>query len=236
MSDINTVKAQIQSLIDLANTTTGNTDTNLTDGVNALVSGYGQGGSGGTLEGLENGYDVMFYDENNEGLAFYSIKEGQAINPPMYSVANWIDQNGVAIVFPYTPTADISLWADNSTLSALLYDHFAISPEEYPYIAIQIRNGTGTETTGIAFAKTMKMTTNASNVTSVSYSDVKAIYFSYNLWSYTIEEIVEYLMANYTSDSFTRNHVTYQSNATYYKFYVNHSLEGLSYTNWIQFE
>lgn len=45
MSDINTVKAQIQSLIDLANTTTGNQDTNLTDGVNALVSGYGKGGS-----------------------------------------------------------------------------------------------------------------------------------------------------------------------------------------------
>lgn len=34
-----------QALIDLANTTTGNSDTNLTDGVNALVSGYGQGGT-----------------------------------------------------------------------------------------------------------------------------------------------------------------------------------------------
>ena len=47
MSDINSVKAQIQTLIDLANTTTGNSDTNLTDGVNALVEGFGQGGSGG---------------------------------------------------------------------------------------------------------------------------------------------------------------------------------------------
>ena len=45
MSTIQTVKTQIQSLIDLANTTTGNQDTNLTDGVNALVGGYGQGGS-----------------------------------------------------------------------------------------------------------------------------------------------------------------------------------------------
>lgn len=48
MSTIQTVKTQIQSLIDLANTTTGNQDTNLTDGVNALVSGFGQGGSGGS--------------------------------------------------------------------------------------------------------------------------------------------------------------------------------------------
>ena len=55
MSDINTVKAQIQSLIDLANTTTGNQDTNLTDGVNALISGYGQGGSGSDLPSAEEG-------------------------------------------------------------------------------------------------------------------------------------------------------------------------------------
>lgn len=44
MSDINTLKTQIQSLIDNANATTGNSDTNLTDGVNALIEGYGQGG------------------------------------------------------------------------------------------------------------------------------------------------------------------------------------------------
>ena len=45
MSNIQTVKAQIQSLIDLANATTRNADTTLTDGVNALVSGFGQGSS-----------------------------------------------------------------------------------------------------------------------------------------------------------------------------------------------
>ena len=50
MSNMNTVKAQIQSLIDSANATTGNADTNLTDGVNALISGYGQGSSGGSGE------------------------------------------------------------------------------------------------------------------------------------------------------------------------------------------
>ena len=44
MVDFEKVKAQMRSLIDLANETTGNQDTNLTDGVNALVEGYGQGG------------------------------------------------------------------------------------------------------------------------------------------------------------------------------------------------
>lgn len=43
------LNARNQALLDLANTTTGNTDTNLTDGVNALVGGYGQGGSGSDL-------------------------------------------------------------------------------------------------------------------------------------------------------------------------------------------
>ena len=47
VDDIDSIKEHSQTLIDLANTTTGNTDTNLTDGVNALVEGYGQGGSGG---------------------------------------------------------------------------------------------------------------------------------------------------------------------------------------------
>ena len=50
-SDVGDTKAEIETgmsdLIDLANETTGNQDTNLTDGVNALVSGYGQGGSSG---------------------------------------------------------------------------------------------------------------------------------------------------------------------------------------------
>ena len=46
MSTPQTVKAQIQSLIDQANATTGNEDTDLTSAVGALVSGFGQGGSG----------------------------------------------------------------------------------------------------------------------------------------------------------------------------------------------
>lgn len=132
----NTVKTQIQSLINLANTTTGNQDTNLTDGVNALVSGYGQGGSGGTLEGLENGYDVMFYDENNEGLAFYSIRQGDGINAPVYEAKNWLDKNGNVIVFPYIPINDIELFADNSGYVSKIYEKFGVNPANYPYLFI----------------------------------------------------------------------------------------------------
>lgn len=50
MSDFNSVKTQIQSLIDSANATTGNQDTNLTDGVNALIEGYSSYESNETSE------------------------------------------------------------------------------------------------------------------------------------------------------------------------------------------
>lgn len=40
------VKAKLQGLINLANTVTGNADTDLTAAVNALIAGFGQGGGG----------------------------------------------------------------------------------------------------------------------------------------------------------------------------------------------
>lgn len=186
----------------------------------------------GTLDGLANGYDVMFYDENNEGLAFYSIKSGQAINPPMYSVSNWIDQDGVAIVFPYTPTADITLWADNSTLSALLYDHFAVSPEEYPYIVIDYRLNGASNASLFGFAKTLTISNG-----SPSYTNAKSTGWTTlsKLTSPTIEELVEIILANYTADNLTAGWLTYQKD-TSYTCYVNHSLSDTTVTNWEQFE
>ena len=50
------VKGKIQGLIDKANETTGNTDTDLTTAVNALVEGYGQGGDNTGGDGLK--YDM----------------------------------------------------------------------------------------------------------------------------------------------------------------------------------
>lgn len=167
MSNIQTVKAQIQTLINSANATTGNADTNLTDGVNALISGYGQGGSEPTLQdktitengtysadsgydglgtvtvevesgltGLENGYDVMFYDEDNVVLAFNSIRQGSSMNAPDYVVKAWETEDGTVIQFPYTPTSDLVLYANNNTLASTLYNHYGIDMNEYPYLII----------------------------------------------------------------------------------------------------
>ena len=51
------IKEIISYLIDSANSTTGNKDINLTDGVNALISGYGQGGSKSSVNGSLYSYE-----------------------------------------------------------------------------------------------------------------------------------------------------------------------------------
>lgn len=90
----------------------------------------------GTLDGLENGYDVMFYDENNEGLAFYSIKEGHSINPPVYNCKAWQTEDGASITFPYTPSADLIVYALNSTYADQLYDFYGVDSAVYPYLCL----------------------------------------------------------------------------------------------------
>lgn len=59
---------------------------------------------------VPNGYVITFYSENNEVLEFRSVTAGASINPPVYN-ANWVDGVGTIIVFPYTPTADVKLYA-----------------------------------------------------------------------------------------------------------------------------
>ena len=88
--------------------------------------------------GLANGYDVMFYDENDEGLAFYSIKQGHSINPPEYQVKAWQTSDGAIITFPYTPNADVILYANNSTYAQQLYNFYSVDSAVYPYVYVLI--------------------------------------------------------------------------------------------------
>lgn len=52
MATAESVKAKLQGLIGLANTTTGKADTDLTAAVNALIAGFGQGGSSDGASGI----------------------------------------------------------------------------------------------------------------------------------------------------------------------------------------
>ena len=56
------IKSKIQSLISAANNATGESDTTLTDAVQTLVDGYGQGGGGGSGYAKKNGSFVLATD------------------------------------------------------------------------------------------------------------------------------------------------------------------------------
>ena len=80
MADLKKIQAQLEKLIGDANQATGNTRTNITDGVEDLISGYGQSGSGitpsGTISITENGtYDVTEYASANVAIESDGLSE-----------------------------------------------------------------------------------------------------------------------------------------------------------------
>lgn len=103
-----------------------------------------------SMEGLENGYDVMFYDENNYALAMYSIKEGHSINPPVYNCKNWQTDAGTSVAFPYTPSGDVIFYANNDTYASQLYKYYGVDSAVYPLVLL--RNTTVGQV-GVYFAK-----------------------------------------------------------------------------------
>lgn len=54
MADQKKIQAQLEKLIADASRVTGKAHTNVTDGIEDLISGYSQGGSGGTTLTLQN--------------------------------------------------------------------------------------------------------------------------------------------------------------------------------------
>lgn len=90
----------------------------------------------GTLDGLENGWDVMFYDENNEGLAFYSCRDGHSIPSPNYTCESWTTENGQTIIFPCIPTKDLIVYANNDTVLGRFYSFYGVDIMIYPYLIV----------------------------------------------------------------------------------------------------
>lgn len=96
---------------------------------------------GGDFEGVENGYDITFYDEYQNGLAFYSIKQGHSINAPVYNCKSWQTDKGVGVMFPYQPTEDIIIIANNDTWASKFYGFYNIDPMVYPVMLVLVTNG-----------------------------------------------------------------------------------------------
>ena len=114
------------------------------------------GSSGGA--GLENSYNVTFYDEYNEGLAFYSIKQGHAINSPVYNCKAWQTVDGINITFPYIPAENIIIYANNNIYASEIYRYYGVDSGVYPYIAISHYIGlTGGGTLYLWFGKRLSI-------------------------------------------------------------------------------
>lgn len=152
-----TGKTATMTVLDMAAEIAGiEGETDLSDivallGDGEVVEGSGSGGGTGSLDGLKDGWDVMFYDENNEGLAFYSIKKGHTIEAPVYNCKAWQTEDGTNVVFPYTPTEDVIFYANNSTYASTLYAFYGVDSAVYPYVSAYIYSN---ENYAICFAKT----------------------------------------------------------------------------------
>lgn len=109
MATAESVKAKIQSLIAKANTATGRADEDMTSAVNALVSGYGGGSSGGGVETCT----VTFNDQTLVGAYFYYISVSDGMFKIVYDSSGMIDSIVVPtnsnIIFTDTDTLDLSV-------------------------------------------------------------------------------------------------------------------------------
>ena len=120
------------------------------------------------LDGLKDGYDILFHDENNEELAFYSIKQGYGIDAHLYGSNRWADDTGTEVTFPYVPSADLMLYAMiTKTYADQLYEHFGINKEEYPYLFLTYSTYSYHGWSRIFFAKTVAKAT--STGTAISF-------------------------------------------------------------------
>lgn len=89
---------------------------------------------------LDGAYTVTFKDDQGEDVAIYLTKEGQGniYAPSGVEAYRWLS-NGSVVHFPYTPTADIEVTADNSVLwSDRIYEKLGVNKSSYPYFMIYL--------------------------------------------------------------------------------------------------
>lgn len=175
-----------------------------------------------SLEGLENGYDVMFYDENNEGLAFYSIKQGQKVmNAPDYIASEWRLEDGTTIEFPYVPTSDLNVYAYiRKSWAKQLYEHYNIDPSVYPYLAIYVYKNKETKNYFyVAFGSAIA--TDGRELTAPTYIGAKYKYSSVDY--YDVDSVMNWILSNVTVSSQTYG--TSNNDSSDYYYYTNYDIQ-----------
>lgn len=179
------------------------------------------------LDGLEDGWDVMFYDEYKRGLASYSIKKGHAINPPVYTCKNWQNADKEVITFPYKPTEDVIFYALNLTYADLLYEHFGVDKGVYPYVMVQVihktTNSSYPYTYKIAFFDTITKSINQPRLVGVNSNISQSTHDYYISDLANVEEVVNAIKERVTTinSSYSADIVDENSTTLFYTHYTN---------------
>ena len=146
------------------------------------------------LDGLEDGWDVMFYDEHKRGLASYSIKKGHSINPPVYDCKDWQTADGATVVFPYTPTADVIFYVLNATYADQLYEFYGLDKVLYPYILLFYKS----YSLHLYFAQSLTEDSYYKKFTATNLKYKANVYVG-TVTDMSVENIIALTMANITS-------------------------------------
>lgn len=169
-----------------------------------------------SLEGLENGYDVMFYDENNDGLAFYSVRQGLYVDKPQYNCKRWVTADGVVVELPLQPTSDMQLYASNNTYARILYENYGVDMVEYPYLAIRVDNASYSSLSEVViyFAKSIS----ESSLKDIIYGG--AVQINPKITDLEVENVVDVVISNISGVSRTSTSESLWNMANIY-YYTN---------------
>lgn len=122
MSTINTVLDALQTAVNTANTTTGGSDTNVTDAINSLIAGYGAGGSddginaySGEITPTERLASFTFACKNVTNFAIATFDDPDLTTGCAFFVSLVANKNGTVRVVASTNTgASITVGANYS--------------------------------------------------------------------------------------------------------------------------
>ena len=123
----------INALTRYANETTGASDTTLSDAVETLVEGYGQGGGGSVSQDAE-GYIVLPVDGGGGGsdLSLYNILDGVSVTAGYITASGTVGEQNPSRL-EYT-TDEVDVTAYNSTLTIM--NAIGHTPTDYQWVAI----------------------------------------------------------------------------------------------------
>lgn len=106
-------KQRTQSLIDQANATTGNEDTDLTSAVGSLVSGFGQGGSG--VEMLSG---TFILDVNRLGIEI-------PVSKKCTNILIWCPSVDLSDLSQFSPYRNLGMWGKENTFINAIHVNYA---------------------------------------------------------------------------------------------------------------